>query len=836
MVDETAAERVGNHDDREDISMDGSDHDNDDNDERRDDGAPPSAAEMPSGTSHRKPAPESPSWPPHDPHAREPIVAATAVTPESQDGHGSGQSELTRAAPPPVSAEEKADGTPVNESAVNLRHEERWPRAFAVQADDTWLQEPSEWRAAPEELPPEWIEAERARGPEFDEKREEALRFASRRRRESESQATLAEEPLPAAPPPPDEPAKAPRPRQELHHETPQGTIWRSMLYSDAVAGTNRLGALEWTSRTVDEIDEWLSEAAAAVKALEVIDDADRAVSAMALRLDEATTAGKPLLKARLETLRATRRGLPKPRPPERVIEVGQDRLARWARGRIWKVDEQGRCTLEQPSTPDDPPPCEVKRSFFSEWAAKLGWTDREMLYGVAAGVDSHAACELTTVLRFHHKGLQRNFGPARDSIEDDSRPDRQWITRGTVGLPYVPMRLVARNVAEQLKWKRAGDGTLQRAIKYRVTTDDSAEDDALSRNNALPREEWVGPFLPEVGRLARAVAVLRAWIPAETAVSVAHSLLESGISDEQVVLWAIDLSDAYRKLAVQRMERWLQGFVWSDGCRTDHRAVFGTASMVQFFSRVSLFLQAVTRVEINEWGATRPMSEARKAWAERKGSPTYFLDMYIDVSRARGEHAHTRTEHRLARQIGRALLTPEFPGPTEAAVALVVLPDAPSTPPRSASIGTFSRSYPPLAPTDRTSSERRRARRASPSAGAQTRPTTSSTPRPRRRRLRAMSGSPNRWRSPPGGRSRTPRCNSARQSSLLGSWSRHTARGASHAPSSNGRASESSSPSRPTPAPRASSRRWSSDSPDGSSTLRQSSSRGAPTSSHSTG
>ena len=307
-------------------------------------------------------------------------------------------------------------------------------------------------------------------------------------------------------------------------------------------------------------------------------------------------------------------------------------------------MDEQGRCTLEQPSTPDDPPPCEVKRSFFSEWAGKLGWTDREMLYGVAAGVDSHAACELTTVLRFHHKGLQRNFGPARESIEDDARPDRQWITRGTIGLPYVPMRLVARNVAEQLKWKRAGDGTLQRAIKYRVTTDDSAEDEALSRNNALPRDEWVGPFLPEVGRLARAVAVLKAWIPEEMAVSIAHSLLESGISHEQIVLWAIDLSDAYRKLAVQRMERWfLQGFVWSDGCRTDHRAVFGTASMVQFFSRVSLFLQAVTRVKINEWSETRPMSEARRAWAERKDSPTFYLDMYIDVSRARSEHAHTR-------------------------------------------------------------------------------------------------------------------------------------------------------------------------------------------------
>ena len=249
---------------------------------------------------------ESPSWPPHRPRTREPTVAATAVTHESQDGHGSGRHELTRAAPPPVYAEEETEEPPTNESAVGLEHVERWPRAFAVQTDDAWLMEPSEWRAAPEELPPEWVEAERARGPEFDEKREEALRFASRRRRESESQATLATEPLPAAPPPPDEPARAPRPRQELHPETPQGTIWRSMLYADAVAGTNRLGELEWKSKTVDEIDEWLAEASNAVAALEAIDDADRAVSAMARRLDEATAANKPLLRARLEALRAT--------------------------------------------------------------------------------------------------------------------------------------------------------------------------------------------------------------------------------------------------------------------------------------------------------------------------------------------------------------------------------------------------------------------------------------------------------------------------------------------------------------------------------------------------
>ena len=36
----------------------------------------------------------------------------------------------------------------------------------------------------------------------------------------------------------------------------------------------------------------------------------------------------------------------------------------------------------------------------------------------------------------------------------------------------------------------------------------------------------------------------------------------------ERVALWAIDLSDAYRKLGVQRSELWQQCFIWADGVR----------------------------------------------------------------------------------------------------------------------------------------------------------------------------------------------------------------------------------------------------------------------------
>ena len=535
-----------------------------------------------------------------------------------------------------------------------ILEETSWDCIFNLQDSDGWLRDPVQWRSAPEQLPDDWVEAKRAEGPDFEARREDALCFASQRRRESESQAVLALEDLPAPPPAPIGPARVARPLQFLHPDTPNGTLWQPRLFVDAIESFDVKGDITWRSPKLDEVNDWLLRAANAVKALEVLDDATSKIEAVRRRAEAAPPSQRPMWKARIDSQLAELRRLPKPDPPEDVLEVGQEWLNPWAQDRIWKSDELGRCTLEQPSTPEDPPKCEIKRGFFREWAHKLGWPDKEMLYGIEAGVDSHADCDLTTVLRFHHKGLRRNFGPARESIEADTSPEREWISKGTPFLQYWPSRLVARNVAEQTKWKRGADGKVFRVVKYRVTTDDSAEDIANARNSAMPRDEWEGPYLGNIGRLARAVAILKTWMPEEVAISTAQSLLESGMSEEHIVLWAIDLSDAYRKLAVQRMELWLQGFVWSDGCRIDRRAVFGTASMVQFFSRISLFLQAVTRVRINEWSATQPWSNARRAWIERKQSATFYIDMYIDVSR----HANTRTSatskspyHRKTRQ-----------------------------------------------------------------------------------------------------------------------------------------------------------------------------------------
>ena len=60
---------------------------------------------------------------------------------------------------------------------------------------------------------------------------------------------------------------------------------------------------------------------------------------------------------------------------------------------------------------------------------------------------------------------------------------------------------------------------------------------------------------------------------------------------DETFTLCAIDLTHAYRMLSVQRREWGQQCYVWWDGVRLDLRALFGTASMVEFFERVTVFV-----------------------------------------------------------------------------------------------------------------------------------------------------------------------------------------------------------------------------------------------------
>ena len=63
-------------------------------------------------------------------------------------------------------------------------------------------------------------------------------------------------------------------------------------------------------------------------------------------------------------------------------------------------------------------------------------------------GVESDSECELITVLAFHYSGLVEEFGAAQKTISNEW--EERWTTKPTRHLPFVPCRLLPRNVVLQ--------------------------------------------------------------------------------------------------------------------------------------------------------------------------------------------------------------------------------------------------------------------------------------------------------------------------------------------------------------------------------------------------
>ncbi|KAL3894252.1 MAG: hypothetical protein SGPRY_013859, partial [Prymnesium sp.] len=149
------------------------------------------------------------------------------------------------------------------------------------------------------------------------------------------------------------------------------------------------------------------------------------------------------------------------------------------------------------------------------------------------------------------------------------------------------------------------------------------------SRNEMINEEGLGYVGLPAVTKLAEAVAIVKA-----TAESTGVPL--PGRGAERVALWALDLTNAYRELATARHEWWMQQFVWSDGVRLDKRCLFGTRHLVDLFQRVSTFVMAVARRQVQEYDRRHPYSEARRRWQARRRSRGHdencaFQYIYLD-------------------------------------------------------------------------------------------------------------------------------------------------------------------------------------------------------------
>ena len=155
-------------------------------------------------------------------------------------------------------------------------------------------------------------------------------------------------------------------------------------------------------------------------------------------------------LSSAQEALRAWQRG--EAAAPLEPLVIREEEQPEWARGLVWDTTDPADCKPAASTTQSDPPHSSMNVKFFDEWAAKLEWKDLDMVKQVAAGVVGRAACEKETVLMLHHTGVRKNFQAFADSVEADTAEERKWISSAYTDLPYVPCRLVAKNVAEQRK------------------------------------------------------------------------------------------------------------------------------------------------------------------------------------------------------------------------------------------------------------------------------------------------------------------------------------------------------------------------------------------------
>ena len=468
------------------------------------------------------------------------------------------------------------------------------------------------WRSAIEGLPAHWDERDDVLRLANLEARNKELRFCSRRRAVPESTAELRSRPLPLqAPPPVTEPIIRPTPGG-----WPKGAPPRPIRVEQLfVEGAD----------SVEAIRQWGEKAQATVRA----DLGEAGV--------EGSAEEPPDLLSKWADLHEWAREVPggwDTTDVEDVVPVGM----RDTTGSL-KAMAKG----------------DVNESLIREWALELECQDHAMLSQLD-GVVSESVMEPHTVLMYHHKGFRLNPGPVAELIEKEEVADR--VSRGHPFPPIIPFRSVPYNCVTVTKYKIV-DGELTSKLKHRVTTDDSiAAEGADSRNTMIDKASWPDSNLCAVQHLAEAIAIMRTARSPEALAEIIGGLLEALSQNgipwdvcERVVLWALDLSDAYRMLAVHWSELWQQGFIWRDGFRVNYRCLFGAAHMVGFFQRVSLTVKARGDMDMRAYDAALPPAVSTQAWMRHLGQRLAGYSMvYIDDvlgASFLAPHARYRGAHR---------------------------------------------------------------------------------------------------------------------------------------------------------------------------------------------
>ena len=303
-------------------------------------------------------------------------------------------------------------------------------------------------------------------------------------------------------------------------------------------------------------------------------------------------------------------------RQPEAVptVTISQEQMAVFARDVVWDCSVPADCRPVERSTRRTvfPGRRQIDRAALRRVASQLAWHDTDIV-GQAGegGVEVRSDCALETVLAFHHTGVAANFAAAAKVVDADI--GEEWVAPPVRHLPFVPCRMLPRNVVmqERVRWRDDGKGgkVLEQYLKPRITQNSSYGDEASVNAGVSDDERAIA--LPTVQEHGRASAIC------DTAGELGGARAER---------YVVDAESAYRFCPVQHADLWTQCFCWwgadgAAGVAVDRRLGFGGAYAPNRFERVSTLCAAyVQRLQGDFDDAQPPPAHARR-WSQARAA-----------------------------------------------------------------------------------------------------------------------------------------------------------------------------------------------------------------------
>lgn len=306
-----------------------------------------------------------------------------------------------------------------------------------------------------------------------------------------------------------------------------------------------------------------------------------------------------------------------KPVPTVDTVVLPQEAMPAWARGCVWDTRDRHDCRPVQRSTRHTamPGPRQLDRAAIRRVAAAADSTDRDLLEQIGeGGVETRSECPLTTVLSWHHRGVEKHTAAAEAVIQDDMA--NEWVSPLFTHPPMVPLRVLPRNVVMQPRTRLLSDGrTLEHYEKPRISQDSSDGAEA-SPNGGVPRAES-GVELPTVQQFGRGLAIAdEAGTPYDDARACQGSVRADG--------YCVDATSAFRFLVMQRADWWTQCFLFwacdeqgvlTVGICIDMRMAFGGSYSPNRFERLSRLIGAYVQQRQQAFDESQPPPPCAREW-----------------------------------------------------------------------------------------------------------------------------------------------------------------------------------------------------------------------------